>query len=239
MHRLANPARFAALARTLTLPLLAGGALLTLAALASGLLLTPPDYLQGETVRIMYVHVPTAWLGMAGWAGIAAASASQLVWRHPLAAVAARAIAVPGLAYTVLCLLTGALWGRPTWGTYWRWDGRLTSMLVLAFLYAGYLALSSAERERDGDGRLTAVYGLLGAANLPVIHYSVLWWESLHQKPSLGITGSAIASEILWPLPLATLGFSMLFAAIVLLRMRAELARGQVRARLRRMAATA
>lgn len=239
MHRLANPARFVALARTLTLPALAGGALLILVALASGLVLTPPDYLQGETVRIMYVHVPAAWLGMAGWAGIAAASAAQLVWRHPLAAVAARAIAPPGLVFALLCLATGALWGRPTWGTYWRWDGRLTSMLVLAFLYVGYLALSSAEQERNGEGRLTAVYGLLGAANLPVIHYSVLWWESLHQKPSLGVTGSAIAPEILWPLPLATLGFTAVFAGVVLLRMRAELARAQVQARLRRMAATA
>jgi len=239
MHRLANPARFAALARTLTAPLFAGGALLVAVALGAGLFLTPPDYLQGETVRIMYVHVPAAWLGMAGWGGIAAASASVLVWRHPLAAVAARALAVPGLVFTVLCLMTGAVWGKPTWGAWWRWDGRLTSMLVLAFLYVGYLALSSAERERDGEGRLTAVYGLLGAANLPIIHYSVIWWESLHQKPSLGVTGSAIAPEILWPLPLATLGFTFLFAAVVFLRMRAELARGRSQARLRRMAASA
>ena len=146
-----------------------------------GLTLTPPDYLQGETVRILYIHVPAAWLGMAGWAGIAAASVSQLVWRHPLAAVAGRAIAPAGATFAAICLLTGSIWGRPTWGTWWEWDGRLTSMLVLFFLYLGYIALASAERERGGEGRIAAIFGLVGAINLPIIHYSVLWWRTLHQ----------------------------------------------------------
>ena len=141
MHALANPARFLRMARPATAWLMAVGLLLTAAGMAGGLTLTPPDYLQGETVRILYVHVPAAWLGMAGWAGIAAASISQLVWRHPLSAIAGRAIAPAGATFALVCLATGSIWGRPTWGTWWEWDGRLTSMLILFFLYLGYLAL--------------------------------------------------------------------------------------------------
>lgn len=236
MHVLANPARFGRIAAPLTPWLLWPGLLLTAAALASGLLLTPPDYLQGESVRILYVHVPSAWLGMAGWAGIAGASLSQIVWRHPLAAVAARAIAAPGALFTTICLVTGSLWGRPTWGTWWQWDGRLTSMLVLLFLYIGYMALARADRERGSGGQATAIFGLVGAVNLPVIHYSVLWWRTLHQGQSITLQGSSIDNAILWPLPLALLGFSLLFAAIVVMRMRAALADARLEARLRRQA---
>jgi heme exporter protein C len=237
MHIFANPARFLRLARPLTAWLGWCGALLVAAALAGGLLLSPSDYLQGESVRIMYVHVPAAWLGMAGWAGLAVASLMQLVWRHPLAGVAARAIAVPGAVFTAICLATGSIWGRPTWGTWWEWDGRMTSMLVLLFLYIGYIALAGAEREKGGEGRLAAIFGLVGAVNLPVIHYSVLWWRSLHQGQSIGVTGSTIAGSMLWPLFLSALGFTLLFGAIVLMRMRAALARNKVEARMRRMAA--
>jgi heme exporter protein C len=237
MHIFANPARFLRLARPLTPWLGWGGALLLLAGLGAGLFLSPRDYLQGESVRIMYVHVPAAWLGMAGWAGIAVASLMQLVWRHPLAGVAARAIAVPGAVFTAICLVTGSLWGRPTWGTWWEWDGRMTSMLVLLFLYIGYVALAEAERDKGGEGRLAAIYGLVGAINLPVIHYSVLWWRTLHQGQSIGIRSSSIDSSMLWPLFVSALGFSLLFAAVVLMRMRAALARQKVEARLRRMAA--
>jgi heme exporter protein C len=181
MHALANPARFLRIARPATAWLLGLGLLLAIAGIAAGLLLTPADYLQGETVRILYVHVPAAWLGMGGWTGIAAASLSQLVWRHPLAAVAGRAIAPAGATFAFICLATGSIWGRPTWGTWWEWDGRLTSMLVLFFMYLGYIALAAAERDRGGEGRLAAIYGLVGAINLPIIHYSVLWWRTLHQ----------------------------------------------------------
>src|SRR3954447_26715926 len=208
MHIYANPARFLRLAPPLTAGLGWSGALLAGAALAAGLLLAPPDYLQGESVRIMYVHVPAAWLGMMGWAGIAVASLMQVVWRHPLAAVAARAVAVPGAVFTAICLATGSLWGRPTWGTWWQWDGRMTSMLVLLFLYVGWIALAEAERDRGGDGRLAAIFGLVGAVNLPVIHYSVLWWRSLHQGQSIGLTGSSIDRSMLWPLLAAAIGFS-------------------------------
>jgi heme exporter protein C len=237
MHILANPARFLKIARPLTPWLGWGGGALALAGILAGLFWSPPDYLQGESVRILYLHVPTAWLGMAGWAGIAAASLMQLVWRHPLAAVAGRAIAVPGAVFTFICLVSGSLWGRKAWGTYWQWDGRMTSMLVLLFLYAGYLALAGAERERGGEGRMTAIYGLVGAINLPVIHYSVLWWNTLHQGQSLTLTSSKIAPEMLWPLLASAMGFSLLFGAVVLMRMRAALARQKVDARLRRMAA--
>ncbi len=237
MHIFANPARFLKLARPLTAWLGWGGALLVAAALLGGLFLTPSDYRQGETVRIMYVHVPAAWLGMAGWMGIAIASLMQIVWRHPLANVAARAIAAPGALFTAICLATGALWGRPTWGTYWQWDGRMTSMLVLLFLYIGYIALAEADRERGGEGRIAAIFGLIGAINIPIIHYSVLWWRTLHQGQSIGLTGSTIDSSLLWPLPIAVVGFSLLFGAIVLMRMRTALARNKVEARLRRMAA--
>jgi heme exporter protein C len=238
MHGYANPARFLKIARPATGWLLGIGVLLLAVGVYGGLAITPPDYLQGETVRILYIHVPSAWLGMAGWASIAAASISQIVWRHPLAAVAGRALAPVGATFAALCLATGSIWGRPTWGTWWEWDGRLTSMLILFFLYLGYIALASAERERGGEGRMAALFGLVGVVNLPIIHYSVLWWRTLHQGQSISITnGSSIAPELAWPLRLTMIGFTALFAAVTLMRMRKELAEQKVEARLRRSVA--
>jgi heme exporter protein C len=238
MHGFANPARFLRFARWLTpLLLVSGGAVASLA-LAWGLLFAPAESLQGETVRILFIHVPAAWLGMGGWAAIAIASLVELVWRHPLAGIAARAAAVPGAVYTVLCLVSGSLWGRPAWGTWWVWDGRLTSMLVLLFLYFGYVALARAS-ENAGQSRVAAIFGLVGAINIPIIHYSVIWWNSLHQPPSLTTGGSAMAPEFLWPLLAATLGFSLIFGGVVLARMRTLLAEAQAEARLRRKAMTA
>lgn len=236
MHVFANPTRFLSIARPLTPWLFWGGFLLTGAAILIGLYFSPEDYLQGDLVRIMYVHVPTAWLGMAGWSGILVASLMQLVWRHPLAGIAARAIAAPGALFTALCLLTGSIWGRPAWGTWWIWDGRLTSMLVLLFLYIGFMALAAASDERASIGRIAAIFGVIGAVNLPIIHYSVTWWNSLHQPQSLTLSGSAIDSAMLWPLGLATIGFTLLFAGIVLIRMRTIIADIRIEARLRRMA---
>ncbi len=238
MHAFANPARFLKIARPATAWLLGIGLTLVATGVGGGLFVTPPDYLQGETVRILYIHVPAAWLGMAGWGAIAAASISQIVWRHPLAAVAGRAVAVPGATFAGLCLATGSIWGRPTWGTWWEWDGRLTSMLILLFLYLGYIGLAAAERERGGEGRMAALFGLVGAVNLPIIHYSVLWWRTLHQGQSISLAGgSSIAPELLWPLPLTMIGFTALFAAVSLMLMRTELARTKMEARLRRSAA--
>lgn len=237
MHRFANPARFLGLARPLTLWFGWSGALLIAIALGGGLLITPSDYLQGETVRIMYVHVPAAWLGMAGWMGIAVASFLQIVWRHPLASVAARACAAPGAVFAAICLASGSIWGRPTWGTWWEWDGRLTSMLILFFLYLAYIALANASGRDESGQRIQALFGLVGAINLPVIHFSVQWWRTLHQGESIGLSGTSIDKSLLWPLPLAALGFTLLFGAIVLMRMRTLLADAKVEARLRRMAA--
>ena len=237
MHGFANPTRFLRLARWLTPLLLISGGVLALGAMAYGVLIGPADSLQGDSVRILYLHVPTAWLGMGGWSALAVASLTELVWRHPLAGIAARAIAVPGAAFAALCLATGSIWGRPAWGTWWVWDGRLTSMLVLLFLYLAYIALAdAAQRDGSGQSRIPAIFGLVGAINIPIIHYSVLWWNSLHQPPSIAMGKSAMAAEFLVPLLVSTLGFSLLFGGIVLMRMRTLLANQQAEARLRRKA---
>ena len=238
MHRYANPARFLKIARVATPIVTLLGLALTAAGLWIGLFASPPDYQQGESVRIMYVHVPAAWLGAGGYLSLAIASATALIWRHPLATIAARAIAPAGAAFTAICLVSGALWGKPTWGTYWVWDARLTSMLVLLFLYLGYLALSASEAEKGGEGRAAAILALVGVINLPIIKYSVEWWNTLHQGSSISVVNasSKIAPELLTPLLLSVAGFSFLFAAIVLMRMRAMLAQQRLDARSRRLA---
>jgi heme exporter protein C len=237
MHGFANPARFLRIARWLTPLLLLSGVVITGIALAWGLWRVPPDQLQGETVRILFIHVPSAWLGMGGWTSLAIASLAELVWRHPLAGIAARAVALPGAVYTAICLATGSLWGRPAWGSWWVWDGRLTSMLILLFLYFGYMALADAT-QRDGQGqtRVAAIFGLVGAINVPIINRSVVWWNSLHQPASISMGKSAIDATFLWPLLAATIGFSLIFGGVVLARMRAILADIQAEARLRRLA---
>ncbi len=235
MHRFANPARFLRIARVATPLLLLPGLILTIAGLYIGLFASPPDYQQGDSVRIMYVHVPAAWLGSGGYLGLALASAAALIWRHPLASVAARAIAPAGALFTAICLVSGSLWGKPTWGTYWVWDARLTSMLVLLFLYLGYLALSAAEADRE-EAKGAAILSLVGVINLPIIKYSVEWWNTLHQGPSITVTKNAIDPAMLLPLLLSLGGFTLLFGAIVLMRMRTELAQTRVRVRSRRLA---
>jgi len=236
MHAFANPARFLRIARPLTPVLLLSGIAITTAALVYGLFYSPAEQLQGETVRILFIHVPAAWLGMAGWSAIAVASLVELVWRHPLAALAARGSAVPGAVFAALCLATGSLWGRPAWGTYWVWDGRLTSMLVLLFLYLGYIALSQATAREGASSRIPAIFGLFGVINVPVIHFSVTWWYSIHQPPSFSLGKSAMAPAFQVPLLASTMGFTCLFAAVVLMRRRALLAETQADARLRRRA---
>jgi len=237
MHGFANPARFLRLARLLTNPLLMAGLVLASAALAWGLFGAPPEKLQGDSVRILFIHVPAAWLGMGAWSAIAVASLTELVWRHPLAGIGARAIALPGAVFALLCLVTGSLWGRPAWGTWWVWDGRLTSMLVLFFLYCAYMSLAdAADRDGQSGSRIPSIFGLVGAVNIPIIHYSVLWWNSLHQPPSISMGKSEMAPEFLWGLLAATVGFSLIFGAVVLMRMRTILADQQAEARLRRRA---
>ncbi|MEZ5708489.1 MAG: heme ABC transporter permease CcmC [Blastomonas sp.] len=241
MHGFANPTRFLSIARPLTPVLLVSGLLLVGIALYTGLFSTPADRLMGETVRILYIHVPAAWLGMAGWTSIAIASLIELVWRHPLAGIAARASALPGAFFAAICLITGSIWGKPTWGTWWVWDARLTSMLVLFFLYLGYIALADAsQREaaagRTGMSRVAAIFGMVGAINVPIINRSVVWFNSIHQPASITAGKSSIDGVFLWPLSLAVLGFSFIFGAVVLMRMRTLLAHIRIEARMRRMA---
>lgn len=236
LHAFANPALFLKIAKPLTPAFFWLGVAFIVLGCWAGLTQTPPDYLQGETVRILYIHVPAAWLGMGGWSGIAISSIMFLVWRHPLASVASRAIALPGAVFAALCLMTGSIWGRPTWGTWWQWDGRLTSMLLLFFVYLGYMALAKADADRGGDGRVPALYGIAGSVLLPIIRYSVVWWNTLHQGPSIGLTKSTIDGSILWPLPIMLAGFTFVFAGIVLMRMRTMLAVAKTEARMRRMA---
>jgi heme exporter protein C len=236
MHGFANPARFLRLARWLTPLLLLSGLVLALGALVYSYVAMPPDRLMGDSVKILPLHVAAVWLGMGGWTTIAIASLMELVWRHPLSAIAARAAAVPGAVFTFVGLATGSIWGRPTWGAWWVWDGRLTSFLVLLFLYFGYIALSGALAREGASSRIAAIFGLVGAINIPIINRSVVWWNSLHQPPSITMGNSAIDPVYLYPLLIATLGFSLLFGGVVLARMRMILADMQAEARLRRKA---
>ena len=221
---LANPARFMRLSAR-TMPWCGGAATAFLAVgLCWSLLLAPPDYQQGEAVRIMYIHVPAAWWALAVYLFVAAASAVALVWRHPLAEVAAREAAPVGLAFTFICLATGSLWGRPMWGAWWVWDARLTSVLILFFLYLGYVALANAFDDPSRGGRAGSVLALVGVVNLPIIKFSVDWWNTLHQPASvIRIGGPTIATSMLVPLLLMATGFGLLFAALLMLRMRAAL----------------
>ena len=230
-HAYANPARFMALSARLLMPLAALTALLVGAGLWFALAASPPDYQQGETVRIMYVHVPSAWLAMMGYGVMAVASAVALIFRHPLADVCAKSAAPIGAAFTFLALLTGSLWGAPMWGTWWEWgDARLVSMLVLFFLYLGYMALWATIEEPVRAARAAAVLALVGSINLPVIRYSVVWWNTLHQPASVfRMDGPTIAPSMLLPLGLMGAGFTMLFVTLLLVRMRAEILRRRVR----------
>jgi heme exporter protein C len=202
------------------------------AGLYFGLYASPADYQQGQTVRIMYVHVPSAWLGMMGYMVMAVASFFALVFRHPLADICARSAAPIGAAFCFLALVTGSLWGRPMWGTWWVWgDARLTSMLILLFLYLGYIALWATIEDRTRAARAAAVLALVGSINVPIIHYSVVWWNTLHQPASVfRIDGPAIAGSMLLPLMLMALGFTLFFVTLLFVRMRAEILARRVEA---------
>src|SRR5713226_5443204 len=226
---LANPSRFLALADR-ALPWLAAATLLAFALGANQVYLAPDDYQQGATVKIMYVHVPAAWLGLFGWALMSIAALGTLVWRHPLADVAAKAAAPIGTAFTLMCLVTGALWGRPMWGTYWVWDARLTSVLVLFLMYLGVMALWRTVDDPARAARGAAVLTLVGAINIPIIKFSVDWWSTLHQPASvLRLGGSTIHPAILLPLIVMIIAFTLLFLTLHLAAMRNEIMRRRVR----------
>lgn len=229
-HAYANPARFMALSARLLTPLWIVSVLVIAVGLWYALFNSPPDYQQSETVRIMYVHVPAAWLSMFGYSVMAVASAVALIFRHPLADVAAKSAAPLGAAFTFLALATGSLWGKPMWGTWWEWDARMTSVLILLFLYLGYMALWATIEDPLRAARAAAVLALAGAINIPVIRYSVVWWNTLHQPASvLRIDGPTIAPSMLLPLGLMAVGFTLLFITLHLVGMRAEILRRRVR----------
>jgi heme exporter protein C len=197
----------------------------------------PPDYQQGETVKIMYIHVPSAWLASLIYAVMAAASLGTLVWRHPLADAAQRAAAPLGAGFTFICLVTGSLWGKPMWGTYWVWDARLTSVLVLFILYLGLIALWRSIEDPGKAARATAILTLVGSVNLPIIKFSVDWWNTLHQPASVfRIGGPTIAPELLWPLLVMAIAFTLLFVCLHLMSIRNEILRRRI-ARLTMIAA--
>ena len=227
---LANPSRFLALAERLLPWLAAATALAFAAGLYAAFFVAPEDYQQGATVRIMFIHVPGAWLGMLGWAIMSVAALGTLVWRHPLADVALKTAAPIGAAFTFVCLVTGALWGRPMWGTYWVWDARLTSVLVLFLMYLGLIALWRAIEDPARAARAAAVLTLVGAVNLPIIKFSVDWWSTLHQPASVfRVGGSTIHPAILAPLLVMALAFTLLFATLYVSAMRNEILRRRVR----------
>jgi heme exporter protein C len=194
--------------------------------LYGGLVLAPADYQQGDAFRIVYVHAPSAWLSMMVYATMAVAAGIGLVWRIKLAHAVAAASAPVGASFTFLALATGAIWGKPMWGTWWVWDARLTSELILLFLYAGVMALRASIDDRDRADRAAAVLALVGVVNLPIIHYSVYWWNTLHQPATLTRIGKpSMAGDMLWPLLAMLLGFTLFYGAILLVRLRGEILR--------------
>ena len=216
----ANPKRFMKWALPLALPLLGiSGGLLLLGSLW-GLFFSPPDYQQGESVRIMYVHVPASWMALFAYGACACAAFVVVIWRHGLAAVALRSMVPLGLSFTTLSLVTGSLWGKPMWGTWWVWDARLTSMLILWFIYLGVLYILKHAPLSSAQERLAAIFTLVGAFNLPIIKWSVNWWQTLHQPASiLRAGGNAIHSSFMGPLLTMAVAFLLLFGALSLLRM--------------------
>ncbi|MDB5562015.1 MAG: HemC [Hyphomicrobiales bacterium] len=235
--RLAHPGQFLGWSKGFIMPL----ALLTLVLFGAGLYFaffdSPAEYQMGDTVRIMYVHVPNAWLSQFVYAIMAASALGTLVWRHPMADVAAKSAAPLGAVFTALALFTGSLWGRPTWGTFWEWDGRMTSTLILLFIYLGIIALWRAFEDQGRAARVIAVFTLVGALNIPVIKFSVDWWHTLHQPASIMTSGSHLPASMLLPLLLMSLAFTTLFLTLHIVRMRSEIFRRRAESLERRAAA--
>ncbi len=231
IERFANPNRFLNLTRPLV-PWLGG---LTLVCLGAGLYLglfrAPADYQQGESVRIMYVHVPAAWMAMFCYTSMAISAAVGLIWKHPLADVAGKATAPVGAVFTFLALVTGSLWGKPMWGTWWVWDARLTSVLILFFLYIGYMALYNAFDNPQRGAKAAAILALVGFINVPIIKFSVDWWNTLHQPASvIRMDGPSIHPSMLWPLLFMAIGYTLFYVWVLIIRIDADVTAGKIRA---------
>lgn len=238
MPNYANPAEFLRLVR-LALPATAAVTAVLLAVGLYGAFTAPPDYQQGETVRIMYLHVPSAWMAMFVYLVMSSAAIGTLVWRHPLADAVQKAAAPLGAGFTFLCLATGSLWGKPEWGTWWVWDARLTSVLVLFLIYLGIIALWQVIEDPGKAARLVAIFTLVGAVNIPIIKFSVDWWNTLHQSSSVfRMGGPTIALSMLWPLIVMALAFTCLFLTLHMMAIRNEILRRRIR-RLSMLAASA
>jgi heme exporter protein C len=231
MHRFANPTRFLRIANAV-LPWCAGLTVVFFAAgLYFGLFTAPPDYQQGDTVRIMFVHVPAAWMALFVYTVMALASAVGFIWKHPLNDLVAKTSAPIGAAFTFLALVTGALWGQPMWGTWWVWDARLTSVLVLLFLYLGYMALWQAYDNPAKAAKPAAILALVGFVNVPIIKFSVDWWNTLHQPASVvTMEGPKMGAEFLMPLLLMALAFKFYYLTVLIYRLRTEIAARKIRA---------
>jgi len=226
----ANPGRFLRIARRLTPWTLGAAVLLLGVGLSLALFVAPPDYQQGEAARIMYVHVPAAWMALFVYVCMVAASVVAFVWKHPLADIAAKASAPIGAVFTGLALATGMLWGQPMWGTWWVWDARLTSVLILFFLYLGYIVLWGAIEEPTRAARAARILALIGAVNIPIIHFSVEWWNTLHQGATVfRLDGPTLSTSMLVPLLVMALAYNIFYAAVLLLRMRMEVSRRRLR----------
>ncbi len=222
-HKLASPKYFYSLSGRLVPWLGAATVVLLVAGLYTGLILAPPDYQQGESYRIMFIHVPAAWMSLFIYMVMAGAGAIGLIWKIKLADVVAMSCAPIGAWFTFLALATGSLWGKPMWGTWWVWDARLTSELILLFLYLGFIALQSAIDDKRTASRASAVLALVGVVNIPIIHYSVQWWNTLHQGPTVTKFGApSIAISMLIPLLIMAVAFKLFFVTTVLLRARSE-----------------
>jgi len=230
MHTLASPAKFIRLSDSLLPWLVAATVVLMTFGLVEALFISPADYQQGDSVRIMYVHVPSAWMSMMVYMVMAAASASFLIWKHTLADVIARASAPLGAGFTFVTLVTGSLWGKPMWGAWWVWDARLTSVLILFFLYIGYIALSDSYGSQERGKKVCAILALVGFINIPVIRFSVEWWNTLHQPASLiRAGGPAIDGSMLVPLLAMGVAFTCLYMLLLMVRVKTALLHQKIR----------
>ncbi|CAK0741393.1 cytochrome c maturation protein C [Gammaproteobacteria bacterium] len=223
-HKLASPPYFYAAIERWIPWLSAATAIFLIVGLYWSLFVAPPDYQQGESVRIMYIHVPAAWMSMFIYMVMVGAAATGMIWKIKIAEIIAVSSAPLGAWFTFLALATGSLWGKPMWGTWWVWDARLTSELILLFLYLGFIALQAAIPDRQTAARAGAVLALVGVVNIPIIHFSVEWWNTLHQPSSIIRLGKpTIHPQMLWPLLIMALAFKLYYATTVLLRTRCEL----------------